>query len=491
MHTSKVVFLIRLTCVLSLLAPFSIQAKDTKKTSSAPTGRFLRITIPGDNKILTLNEVEIYSGGKNVAREGKAKQSSTAHGGVAERGMDGNKNPDYNAGGQTHTDGSGSIAPWWEVDLGKSVPVEKIEVFNRRGLGDRLNGFTVTLMDVLRETVFEKKKIRGAERILIDLRKKGEVSYVTFSGKKEKPPATGSPVVEAEVPEGYRDPAPFAFQKGDVVAILGNGLADRMQHDGWTETLLQSELKGKEVSFRNMSLSGDRPNQYPRSRGFTPMGQYLQHVKVDVVFAMFGYNESFSGSEAADSYKKLLIDFVAKIRSYKPNGKDFPRIVLFSPTAFEDLKDRNLPRGKAHNKNLSAFAKATKDAAREAGVAYVDLFGPTLKLYEQQKEPLTLNGVHLNELGNKNLGEVITQALLETQTTADPSQEGLRQAVLDKNWHWHNRYRATDGNDVWGGRSGLRFVDDQSNAVVLQHELVMLDVMTSNRDKLIWASCRR
>ena len=129
MHTSKVVSLIRLTCAFSLLAPFCIQAKDDKKTSSVPTARFVRITVPGDNKILTLNEVEVYSGKKNVAREGKAKQSSTAHGGVAERAIDGKKNPDYNADGQTHTDGSGSIAPWWELDLGKSMPVEKIEVY--------------------------------------------------------------------------------------------------------------------------------------------------------------------------------------------------------------------------------------------------------------------------------------------------------------------------------------------------------------------------
>ena len=486
----KKVYLIPLTCVFSFFTPFCVQAKDDKKTSSFPNARFLRITVPGDNKILTLNEVEIYSAGKNLARAGKATQSSTAHGGVAERAIDGNKNPDYNAGGQTHTDGFGSIAPWWEVDLGKSVPVEKIEVYNRKGFESRLNGFTVTLMDVLRETVFETKKIRGAERIVINLKNKVDVSYVTFSGKKEKPPATGSPVAEVEVPQGYRDPSPFTFKKGDTVAILGNGLADRMQHDGWTETLLQSELKGQEISFRNMSLSGDRPDRYPRSKGFTPMGQYLQHVKADVIFAMFGYNESFSGAQAADSHKKLLIDFVAKLRSYKPNGEEFPRIVLFSPIAFENLKDRNLPSGKAHNKNLSAFAKATKDAAREAGVAYVDLFEPSLKLYEQEKQPLTINGVHLNELGNKKIGELIAQALLKKQIGATTAHEKLREAVLDKNWHWHNRYRATDGNDVWGGRSRLRFVDDQSNAEVLQHELVMLDVMTANRDKLVWATAQ-
>ena len=47
--------------------------------------------------------------------------------------------------------------------------------------------------------------------------------------------------------------------------------------------------------------------------------------------------------------------------------------------------------------------------------------------------------------------------------------------------------RARDGNDVWGGRSTLKFVNDQTNADVLKHELVMLDVMTANRDPRIWA----
>ena len=42
-------------------------------------------------------------------------------------------------------------------------------------------------------------------------------------------------------------PAPFAFQKGDTVAIYGNGLADRMQHAPWVESVLQSQLVGLDV----------------------------------------------------------------------------------------------------------------------------------------------------------------------------------------------------------------------------------------------------
>ena len=86
---------------------------------------------------------------------------------------------------------------------------------------------------------------------------------------KETPPATGTRKESVEVPNGYRDPLPFAFKKGDTVAILGNGLADRMQHDGWTETFLQSGLKVRmylsaiclfrETALTNTQEAGDLP----------------------------------------------------------------------------------------------------------------------------------------------------------------------------------------------------------------------------------------
>lgn len=448
--------------------------------------RFVRIEIPGDNKILTLNEVEISSGGKNVARQGKAKQSSIGSGGVPERGIDGIKNPDWGGAGQTHTDGFGSTNPWWEVDLGNEYIVDSVEVWNRKDFEKRLEGFTVQLLDSNRKQLYKSGKTRGAQRIKFSLKKRTIIDYKLYNGKQEPKTISSAPVI-AVVPEGYKDELPFVFKNGDTVAILGNGLADRMQHDAWMETVLQSALKGQEVSFRNMSFSGDRPNKYPRSKGFTPMDQYLRHVQADVVFAMFGYNESFDGAKNADNHKNLLVDFVGKMRSYKPNGKKFPRIILFSPIAFQNLKDRNLPNGRAHNRNLAAFTKATENAARESGVQYVDLFNPTLKLFEQNKIPLTINGAHLNEEGNRLLAEIIAEALLGKKVVASPSLHKLKQAIHKKNWTWHNRYRATDGNDIWGGRSNLRFVDDQSNAEVLQHELTMLDVMSANRDKLVWA----
>ena len=66
----------------------------------------------------------------------------------------------------------------------------------------------------------------------------------------------------------------------------------------------------------------------------------------------------------------------------------------------------------------------------------------------------------------------------------------MREAVLDKNWHWHNRFRATDGNDVWGSRSTLAFVDGQTNYEVLAARTAQLDLMTANRDAVIWGAAQ-
>ena len=280
-------------------------------------------------------------------------------------------------------------------------------------------------------------------------------------------------------------PLPFAFQKGDVVAILGNGLADRMQHDGWLETLLQSQLVDQQVRFRNMSASGDRPNKYPRSSGQMSMTAYLQHVKATAIFAFFGYNESFDAKP--EDHKRQLLDFVKNIREAKPNGQDVPRIVLFSPIACEDTRNPNVPDGRVQNVRLAAYTRATAAAAEEAGVAYVDLFHPSLELFEKASRPLTINGVHLSEEGNRQLAEVIASTLFGKPVSSSPALDRLRQAVLDKELHWWNRYRASDGNDIWGGRSKLSFVNNQTNADVLQPELVMLDVMTANRDEVVWA----
>lgn len=283
---------------------------------------------------------------------------------------------------------------------------------------------------------------------------------------------------------------PFEFKDDDVVAIFGNGLADRMQHAPWVETVLQSKLEGKNVRFRNMSFSGDLVNKRPRNKGFTNDTEYLQHVAPSVVWVMYGYNESFSGPGGVETYEDELVQLVEKYRALRKEDGVDARFVLFSPIAYENTGSRHLPDGQELNANLKAITQATKNAADRADATFVDLFTPTLGLYEATEGNLTLNGIHLNEQGYRELANVIAKQLVDGTANKDVSLDLIHKAVKDKNWHWHNRYRATDGNDIWGSRSTLSFVDGQTNADVLVHELKMLDVMTANRDSVIWAAAR-
>jgi lysophospholipase L1-like esterase len=251
---------------------------------------------------------------------------------------------------------------------------------------------------------------------------------------------------------------PFQFKQDDIVAIFGNGLADRMQHDPWVETLLQANLKGKKVRFRNMSFSGDVVNQRPRDQGFTNDTEYLQHVGPSVVWIMYGYNESHAGPDGAVAYRNELINLVKKYRGLRKDAGVDARFVLFSPIAYENTGNRHLPDGKELNANLSVYTKATQEAAVAADATFVDLFSPTLKLYENTDEHLTLNGIHLNAKGYRKLADVIAQRLIGESVSVGKSMSLVYNAVTDKNWHWHNRYRATDGNDIWGSRSTLSFV---------------------------------
>ncbi len=68
------------------------------------------------------------------------------------------------------------------------------------------------------------------------------------------------------------------------------------------------------------------------------------------------------------------------------------------------------------------------------------------------------------------------------------SLEKLRAAVLDKNFHWFNRYRTVDGFSIYGGRADTPPPPSQSNRANMAREMQILDVMTANRDKVIWVA---
>lgn len=277
----------------------------------------------------------------------------------------------------------------------------------------------------------------------------------------------------------------LTLKKGDHVVIIGNTLADRMQHYPWLETYTHALHPELNLTFRNLGFSGDEITNRPRSANFGDADQWLTKSKADVVLCFFGYNEALRGEGEIDGFKKNLKAMINSMALNRYNGETPPKLVIFSPIAHENIGSPHLPDGTENNKKLEAYTYAMKQVCDDEGVAFVDLFAPTRELYKNAKDPLTMNGIHLQGEGYQKLAEVILPKLFPGKKPP-ANVEKLYEAVETKNYYWFSRYRVVDGYNVYGGRSKLAWFG-QSNADVMKREMEVFDIMTANRDKRVWA----
>lgn len=294
------------------------------------------------------------------------------------------------------------------------------------------------------------------------------------------------------------DAAALELKPDDHVCLIGNALADRMQHHGWLETLIHAQYPQHHLVFRNLAVAGDEVAFRHRSENFGSPDDWLTKTKADVIFAFFGFNESFKGDAGLAKYKQDLDKFLKDTKAKNYSGKGSPRLVLFSPLANEKINDPNLPDPAANNENLEKYSAAMAEVAKANGVPFVDLFTISQRLYAQaakQGRLLTFNTMHLTEAGDQALAPEIFQALFG-EGAPRGNFEKLRVAVLEKNFEWHARYRTVDGYNVYGGRSKLEFPKAGAGSAkitnydIMQQEMSQRDVKTANRDRRVWAVAR-
>jgi glucose/arabinose dehydrogenase/plastocyanin len=298
------------------------------------------------------------------------------------------------------------------------------------------------------------------------------------------------------------------LQQGDHVALIGDGLADRFQHSSWLETYIYARYPKLDLVFRDLAVTGDEVATRHRPSGFGSADEWLTRVQADVIFAFFGFNESFKGEAGLAKFKGDLDHFLKETAGKNYSGKGHPRVVLFSPIANEKMHNPNYPDPTANNANIAKYTEAMAEVARANGVEFVDLFKPSKQLFADafaRGQSLTINGIHLSDAGDELIAQAIVSSLwgrqaIDRQELKGADFEKLRDAVKEKNFQWEERYRTIDGNNVYGGRStlayapGKRFVDNKeapppflSNYKVMQEEMAQRDQMTANRDKRIWA----
>ncbi|MEY3812889.1 MAG: hypothetical protein RL495_836, partial [Verrucomicrobiota bacterium] len=173
----------------------------------------------------------------------------------------------------------------------------------------------------------------------------------------------------------------LTLEKGDNIAFVGSGFADRQQHHGNFETLIHQAFPQHNIVIRNLGFSGDEVGVKPhRSDEVAGLDYFLNmkpgalttmvgktevtyhagaHFHANVIFAYWGFNESFAGAAGLDTFKTNL-DAWLKQTLAADYGKGKVRVVLFSPIAHEDLKspdfDAKLAAG--NNQNLALYTAA-------------------------------------------------------------------------------------------------------------------------------------
>src|SRR4051812_11441609 len=143
------------------------------------------------------------------------------------------------------------------------------------------------------------------------------------------------------VPSRGRAADPFALHVGDHICIIGNTLAERMQYDGWLETLLHARFPKHDLVVRNLGFSGDEITTRLRSKNFgtpdewlsgkgAPIGGYEENrlaganTSADVIFAFFGYNEAYGGEAGLPVFKPQVTSLNEPALAQESNGETPP-----------------------------------------------------------------------------------------------------------------------------------------------------------------------
>jgi hypothetical protein len=162
------------------------------------TAQFVRVELPGEKKILSLAEVEVFEHptGLPIQNEGNATQSSTDYGGDPGRANDGVLEPAFQDNSVTHT--SEESNPWWELDLKGGRAIGRLRIINRKDCcSERLEGAVLRLLDAERKEVWTTTIVGTTPD-----------KEFTFEAPKEEAPKVEAPKEETPKEEAPKEEAP-------------------------------------------------------------------------------------------------------------------------------------------------------------------------------------------------------------------------------------------------------------------------------------------
>ncbi len=220
------------------------------------SGRFVRVELPGKTKTLQIAEVEVFSGGKNVALKRAVTQSSVYASATGANAVDGNTNGDYEVGSVFHSMHQDN--PWIEIDLGEEQVLERIVVWNRTDGGDpiakRIEGYQVKVLDSKKQEVLVEKPggiPSPSKEILLTGDRNLSFSFAGASYEQKGFPASSTVTGNLDPKTGWAI-AGETGESQELLLVLDQPLAEK---SGTLELVLDQSSKFEDHLLHHFRLS--------------------------------------------------------------------------------------------------------------------------------------------------------------------------------------------------------------------------------------------
>lgn len=187
------------------------------------------------------------------------------------------------------------------------------------------------------------------------------------------------------------------------IAFLGDSITQFgwEQENGYVRRVLES-----------LSLSGINLEPIPAGIAGNTTFDMLQRLdkdvltkKPDIVFFMGGINDIWLNLGNLEEYKNNVNTIIKKIQQCGAEP-----IIISLTIITENINN-------TQNKKIDEFNEYLKEFTTRNNIQYIDVnkvFKNTLKQYDNPINILTVDDVHLNDMGNKLLAETIVEEFLKT-----------------------------------------------------------------------------
>lgn len=194
---------------------------------------------------------------------------------------------------------------------------------------------------------------------------------------------------------------------GDSNGAFEGGWVDQLSGLRPNDSIVNFSISGNTIGFFN--LSKDTLNTLYNIKNYL-VRAHNEYSRYDNILLMLGTNDCKAVFDSMqDKVAKNLDSLVSIIAEYDFRYKPSPDIYLITPPPIAD-DSLLIPKYYGAAGRLKKLIPDYRTIALKYNVHYIDIYSPMKPRYNS----VTLDGIHLNETGYKQMASIINEAMNDT-----------------------------------------------------------------------------